>query len=924
MERSIHTHTPTLSVIDPRGLAVRTVTYWRSELDQLPQTRSELSRYDCAGRSVAQWDPRLAINASAPANLETAYALNSNVLAVRSVDSGWRVNLFAETGRRVWAWDGRGSEQRSEYDDQLRPVAVYEPRCTYRYEYADAGLNFVHHNQCGQLIRNDDAAGTRLYEEYGVAGQCLAMRQHFLQTLDEPDWPLSLNDRNSLLEPVAGALTAFDFNALGELTAQVDARGNRQQFQQTVDGQLREVGLLLKGEVKPKRLVRDIGYDAHGQIERQVSDNGVISQWYYDEHSSRLIRLHAQRSNGEALQDLSYVYDQVGNIISLEDKALPVRFFANQRIEPIRRYIYDSRYQLIEATGWEAGSDNRGPGHREDLTAVATYRQTYVYDTGGNLLELIHHGPQQHGRLLTAAKYSNRCLPEQDGLPPTEAEIAAGFDHNGNLLALHNGPYLRWNVRNQLHQVTSLARESQLNDVEQYVYGADGMRQRKVRSMHTNARLLIHETRYLPGLETRITDGAVLQVITVQAAGVSVQVLHWESPAPRQLANDSYRYTLADHLGSCSLELDSAARVISREVYHPFGTTAFIARGDSSQESYRTLRYSGKEQDVTGLYYYGFRYYVPWLQRWLNPDPAGDIDGLNLYCFLRNSPVVYVDLQGDMIYHFKDSRFSNETPVKGQVVVNFDFPALALSEASKFYLSRSQSGNSFSGVVNLETGQVDIYPLSVTRRDREIRSDWAAEYEGDMHDQGRPIVHSERDADGILRVAHVQLMRKLGEREEQLVGFTLNDLSHLRLDKLEFHEVIQNHDTSMIYGASRSLNTNKMGLIASADNIVDRLGFLDLGRSSRAVSGGAEVGRTNKESFELNKDRVNMFYQLPTEFKRDIASAFIANPSTTPRLRQALERELRARSDMQVLTPPPSPVPERSTSGAGRRRRAVF
>ncbi|MFP3334953.1 RHS repeat-associated core domain-containing protein, partial [Pseudomonas sp. SIMBA_064] len=73
---------------------------------------------------------------------------------------------------------------------------------------------------------------------------------------------------------------------------------------------------------------------------------------------------------------------------------------------------------------------------------------------------------------------------------------------------------------------------------------------------------------------------------------------------------------------------------------------AFTERGDSSEQSYRTLRYSGKERDATGLYYYGFRYYVPWLQRWINPDPAGRIDGLNLYRMVRNNPVLLRDDEG--------------------------------------------------------------------------------------------------------------------------------------------------------------------------------------------------------------------------------------------------------------------------------------
>ncbi|MFJ2715304.1 RHS repeat-associated core domain-containing protein, partial [Pseudomonas sp. NPDC087346] len=57
-------------------------------------------------------------------------------------------------------------------------------------------------------------------------------------------------------------------------------------------------------------------------------------------------------------------------------------------------------------------------------------------------------------------------------------------------------------------------------------------------------------------------------------------------------------------------------------------------------------RYSGKERDATGLYYYGFRYYAPWLGRWINPDPGGTVDGLNLYAFVGNNPLRYIDNEG--------------------------------------------------------------------------------------------------------------------------------------------------------------------------------------------------------------------------------------------------------------------------------------
>ncbi|MFL7966334.1 RHS repeat-associated core domain-containing protein, partial [Pseudomonas kielensis] len=334
----------------------------------------------------------------------------------------------------------------------------------------------------------------------------------------------------------------------------------------------------------------------------------------------------------------------------IEDAALPIRYFANQRVEPINRYDHDSLYQLTKATGWEAGSAGRGPGFNrfEDPGAVANYQQTYHYDAGGNLLELVHVGPQSHSRKLTAARYSNRCLPDLDDRPPTEEEIAAAFDGNGNLLELQPGQDMNWDLRNQLHEVRPVERESGDDDRELYFYGGDGMRRRKVRSTQTNARSLISEVRYLPGLEirTRQGTGEVLHVICVQAGRSAMQVLHWETTPPAGMSNDQYRYSLTDHLGSSSLELDGEAGVISRETYHPYGSTAWFAGRSEVEASYKTVRYSGKERDATGLYYYGFRYYATWLQRWVNPDPGGFINGLHLYRMLENNPIINTDPDG--------------------------------------------------------------------------------------------------------------------------------------------------------------------------------------------------------------------------------------------------------------------------------------
>ena len=113
-------------------------------------------------------------------------------------------------------------------------------------------------------------------------------------------------------------------------------------------------------------------------------------------------------------------------------------------------------------------------------------------------------------------------------------------------------------------------------------------------------------------------------------------------PAPQQLI----RYQFGNHLGSTSLELDDQAHIISYEEYIPYGSTSYQAVRLRTQTPKR-YRYSGKERDEeSGLYYYGARYYAPWLGRWISCDPAGLVDGANLYWFVRNSPVVLSDPSG--------------------------------------------------------------------------------------------------------------------------------------------------------------------------------------------------------------------------------------------------------------------------------------
>jgi RHS repeat-associated protein len=60
-------------------------------------------------------------------------------------------------------------------------------------------------------------------------------------------------------------------------------------------------------------------------------------------------------------------------------------------------------------------------------------------------------------------------------------------------------------------------------------------------------------------------------------------------------------------------------------------------------------RFSTKPLDAeTGLYYYGYRFYDPVTGRWPSRDRIGEKGGVNLYGFVGNDGVVYVDFLGDI------------------------------------------------------------------------------------------------------------------------------------------------------------------------------------------------------------------------------------------------------------------------------------
>ena len=389
-------------------------------------------------------------------------------------------------------------------------------------------------------------------------------------------------------------------------------------------------------------------FTAAGEVLSQTHGNGIRETYEYHPQSRRLLRMTASRPAGHpagaaVLQDLHYSYDPAGNILGRRDAAVATRYWRNQRVSAENSYQYDTLGRLASATGRElavSGSTLAVP--LPDDGAWTLYSEQYSYDDGDNLTSIRHQAPASNNnwtRTVTVSERSNRGL-SREGLTPADVEEL--FSAGGAQRELADGRTLHWGADGQLAGVTPVSREHADDDQETYHYSGPGSRIRKVRTQLTAGTRRQDRVTYLPGLEWResFSDGASVAKVAVIDAG-NVRVI--DNPARGE---PLVRLSLKDHLGSAGLETDEHGALISQEAYYPYGGTAGYSARSEAEAADKTRRYSGKERDATGLYYYGYRYYQAEFGRWLSADPVGTVDGLNLYRMVKNNPTTLYDGNG--------------------------------------------------------------------------------------------------------------------------------------------------------------------------------------------------------------------------------------------------------------------------------------
>ncbi|WP_145509164.1 RHS repeat-associated core domain-containing protein [Yersinia alsatica] len=653
-------NTPNINILDNRGLPVRAISYNRTKAEEKAGQLITRHRYNAIGQLGSSIDPRLfelqLSDKSVQPNLRQQANLAGVVLSSHSADAGHTLVFYDIEGRPVCQQTANKARQRFEYEDQgighllsRHEQVMAEGECiTDQYIYAEINDSNKARNRCGQLIIHYDTAGVVRIHSNSLTGATLLQERQLLTPAHHPASRITVEQSSGLT--AESLITRCAVGSLGQPLTQTDARNNQQRFQYNCAGQLTASWLQLNGQPE-QQVLKTVSYSAAGQVLREESGNGVVTEYTYEPQTQRLTGIKTTRpahSQGpKMLQDLRYHYDPVGNILSIRNDAEATRFFDQTKSVPENTYTYDALYQLIRATGNE--SVHNQPEHaaflpQPDTTQTVPYTRHYSYDHGGNLTQIQHIGASRYTREMTVSERNNHGLLKSPDRDWDHQHIAKHFDAAGNQLILDSGTVLTWNGQNQLTQADITE-----NTREYYLYGSDGMR---VVKQSVENKDKTHQVIYLPGIELHSKshhgkETEVWQVINCGAAGrAQVRALHWEQGKPTEISNNQLRYSFDNQIGSSLLELDETAQILSQEEYFPYGGTALFAARSKIEASYKTIRYSGKERDATGLYYYGYRYYIPWAGRWLSTDPTGFVDGLNLFRMVRNNPINCIDRQG--------------------------------------------------------------------------------------------------------------------------------------------------------------------------------------------------------------------------------------------------------------------------------------
>lgn len=498
------------------------------------------------------------------------------------------------------------------------------------------------------------------------------------------------NVKRAVGSAVAQTYATYAYTANGLVSAFKDAKNNRTAY--AYDGQDRKIKTLYPEPATANTTsttdYEQYGFDANSNLISLRKRNGDSITLAYDKLNRLTSRVYpATADNVSYVYDLlgrrlsvtgstasdnvAYSYDNAGRIVSTTANGKTLTYQVDPAGNRVRTtwpeatpfYVTTTYDALNRPTAIkELGSTNLASYAYDDLSRRTTVTlgngttTTTAYDNQAALSSLAHNltgtaQDQTYGytrnqaRELTSHIWSNDAyqwagLSAVAGGPTNGTKsytanglnqytVAAGatlgYDANGNLTGDNTWTY-SYDLNNRLKTASKSGTTAAL------AYDAEGrMRQSVITAGTTATSNLLYDG---VDLVAEYDAANTLQRRYVHGPGVDEPLVVYEGAT-----TTAKSWFYADHLGSIVGTADSTGTSTAIYSYGPYGEPNTLTG--------QRFRYTGQYLiGGLGLYYYKARFYSPALGRFLQTDPIGTADDLNLYAYTGNNPSNFSDPSG--------------------------------------------------------------------------------------------------------------------------------------------------------------------------------------------------------------------------------------------------------------------------------------
>ncbi len=359
-------------------------------------------------------------------------------------------------------------------------------------------------------------------------------------------------------------------------------------------------------------------YDILGRRSRIYNNDGLEVRYGYD--ALNRIR-HIRYGNGV---ETAYTYDGDGNIRTLETRA-------GENVLLSFAYQYDGNGNRTAKTGTQAAL---GGITSEITTGNNALDLSYAYDVRGQLLEERRNGASvcyaydkagnrirktdAQGEIRYLYNEKNQLVEEES--PADRKQFS--YDRQGGIIEEKNAAGIRrfsYNSRRQQIRV-----ETETGNVQENRYDAEGLRFELLENGRRTS-FVYH-------------NGELLQEEGGEEQGTSY---HLGAGMEAFRRGQELSYYHRDEQLSTVFVTDGQGEIRNSYQYDAFGIPL-----ETTEQLNNRIRYTGQQYDeLTEQYYLRARYYNPVAGRFMQEDVYQG-DGLNLYAYCGNNPVVYDDPSG--------------------------------------------------------------------------------------------------------------------------------------------------------------------------------------------------------------------------------------------------------------------------------------